>query len=150
MLIIGTKSHGTFIAEVEASEIQKVFDKFARTVSTEPKVGDVFDLGAGHDFRREIKALCRDMLEAQKGFKRSQDTLLNFANMVAEQDDGEELRLAKECLDVANANYDALLAKHSVVLTQLGSLQLLCKNLVQSGGKVEFQMYLDKIKELVS
>lgn len=149
MLIIGNKDCATLIAEITISEIQKVFDNCANGPKLTPKVGDVYDLGAGYNFRSSISDVCRNMTDTYRSFKRAHDTLLKFADMVTEQGDNEELRTCQECLDIANNNYDKLLAKHNEVLVKLGTLQLACKNLIQPCSGSEFQMYLDQIKELL-
>jgi hypothetical protein len=92
--IIGKSGdHGLeFIALVGSSELQKVFDKYYNDKGwQEPKVGDVIDLSAGHDFRNEIRGACESMASAMKKFSSAQQTLLRFAQMVNELPPPEEL-----------------------------------------------------------
>ena len=85
MKIIAEQGNGLFIAIVSRNEIEKLHDEYY-TQPAIPKtiIGSEYDLGAGHDFRNEIKRSCKDMVDATAGFKRAQDAMIKFASMVSE------------------------------------------------------------------
>lgn len=88
MKIIGM-AEGDYIALISHSEIEKVFDKYYGNLG-KLKVGETIDLGAGHDFRGGIKAVCKEMIDANKQFSRAQSDLIKFALMVSGIQEGEE------------------------------------------------------------
>lgn len=83
MKIIGTVETGLYICQVSHTELEKLTNKYYGNL---PKleVGSTMDLGAGYDFRSDIQTACRNVIEANKSFGQTQDTLLKFAAMVAE------------------------------------------------------------------
>ena len=85
MKIIGVQGNGVFIATVTRVEIEKLYDKYYTQHQAMPdtKVGVEYDLSAGHDFRNEIRQVCREMTDAVTQFNRAQGALLRFASMMA-------------------------------------------------------------------
>lgn len=87
MKIIGLSSDRysrEYIAIVTHAEIEKVSDKrYGDTRLKELNVGDVFDLGAGCDFRDRIAEACRSMQTSIATFDSARATLTRFAAMVA-------------------------------------------------------------------
>ena len=85
MKIIAEQGSGMFIATVSRTEIEKLHDKYYGKGSLpQTSIGSEYDLGAGYDFRSEIKQACKDMVDASARFKRAQDAMIKFATMVAE------------------------------------------------------------------
>ena len=87
MRVIGMDGQGNYIATVSHSELEKCADKYYGAM---PKlaVGDTFDLGQGHDFRKQIVETCKAMQDAHKRFEVSSETMRQFAFMVAVIDKG--------------------------------------------------------------
>jgi hypothetical protein len=83
MKVIGKDEQGNYIAVVGHRELQKVCDKYyGREELKELKIGQELNLGDGHDFRAEIQAACKQMVDASEKFGRAQKTLFEFAQMV--------------------------------------------------------------------
>lgn len=90
MKIIGEQGNGVFIATVTRSEIEKLHNKYyGKDALAITRVGSEYDLSAGYDFRSEIKSACKEMADAMKQFKRSQDAMTRFASMIAETTNDE-------------------------------------------------------------
>lgn len=89
MKILATVNSEVYLAEVTHTELEKLTDKYYGKL---PKlgVGLTMDLGAGHDFRAEIKSACRSMVEAQQQFERARNSLLAFAVMVGQLPEPEQ------------------------------------------------------------
>lgn len=83
MKILGVGDSGEFIASVTRKEIEKVFDRYYGKLDLKIETGTVIDLGAGHDFRNDIKCACDTMKEAMKHFDTARATLMAFAIMVS-------------------------------------------------------------------
>lgn len=81
MKIIGIDSDGNYIAVISHHEVEKVVDKYYGKLN-QLKPGQEFNLGAGHDFRSDIRSACSAMVTAGERFERSQSTLFKFAVMV--------------------------------------------------------------------
>lgn len=88
MEIIGKINDGDFIAKVSKTEIEKVFDQYYGKLETKLESGVKIDLGAGHDFREQIKRACKEMIDASNAFKTAQDQMLKFALMVSDLEGG--------------------------------------------------------------
>lgn len=84
MKIIGIAGD-KYIAEVSHTELEKVMDKFYGKLE-KLKAGDDLDIAEGYNFRREIEAACRSMLDAMKAFDHAKSTMTKFALMVSESD----------------------------------------------------------------
>lgn len=82
MKILGIVNSRTYLAEVTHDELEKLTGKYYGKLQ-DLKVGDHLNLGAGHDFRNDIKSACDGMVGAMTNFKRSQETLRRFAEMVS-------------------------------------------------------------------
>lgn len=82
MKVIGKGDRGTYLVEVSHTELEKVADKYYGKLD-ELKVGQEFNLGAGYDFRQDIKSACRQMVDASKSFGTAQSAMVRFAVMVA-------------------------------------------------------------------
>lgn len=85
MKIIGIAGD-KYIAEVSHTEIEKVMDKYYGNLE-KLKAGDDLDIGEGYNFRREIEAACRSMLDAMKAFDHAKSTMTKFALMVSESEE---------------------------------------------------------------
>ena len=85
MKIIAEQGNGMFIATVSRTEIEKLHDRYyGREAIPKTSIGSEYDLGAGYDFRSEIKQACKEMVDASARFKRAQDAMIKFSTMVAE------------------------------------------------------------------
>jgi hypothetical protein len=95
MRVIGMDGQGNYIATVSHTELEKCADKYYGAM---PKlsVGDTFDLGQGHDFRRQIVDTCKAMKDAHKHFEVSTETMKRFAFMVAAKDQRDTIDRAVE------------------------------------------------------
>lgn len=82
MKVIGTGPDGNYICEVTHTELEKLTDKYYGKLD-KLKIGDAMDLGAGYNFRDDIKRACSGMTEAMENFERGKNTLHRFAVMVA-------------------------------------------------------------------
>lgn len=82
MKIIGIDEGGRYICTVEHSELEKVADKYYGHLQ-KLRAGQEFNLGAGYDFRSDIKQACQSMADAERDFDRARGTLHRFASMVA-------------------------------------------------------------------
>ena len=91
MKVIGKtqEDSGDYIAIVSHIELEKLFDKYYGNLPR-MKVGDAVDLGAGYNFRRDIKSVCEKMESATKAFHDAQATMLKFAVMVGQLPDEEK------------------------------------------------------------
>lgn len=90
MKIIAEQGNGMFIATVSRHEIEKLHDKYyAKDAIPKTVIGSEYDLGAGYDFRDEIKQACKDMVAASARFKKAQDAMIKFASMLVEFPNGE-------------------------------------------------------------
>ena len=87
MKILGEVSRDTYIVEIKKTEIEKIFDKYFDKLNYDLKVGSEINLGAGYDFRSDIKRVCQEMITTMKSFENAQTTLHNFAVMVSELSD---------------------------------------------------------------
>ena len=92
MKIIGTTKVGegygaqdAFIAIITVAELQKVADKASYNDKSfvAPKVGDDYDISAGHNFRRELSDAIKAMSEAYTKFSRVAPLAAQFAGVVA-------------------------------------------------------------------
>ena len=91
MKVLGiSDSHSEkYICEVSHDELCKLMSKsiYGNDKLEKLKVGDIMNLGAGYDFLQSIRRVCSEMTEASKAFKVSQDSMLNFAALIAEKSD---------------------------------------------------------------
>jgi hypothetical protein len=91
MKIIGIAEDGyskRFICEITACEIARVFGHYCERVDSckiEMKIGTELDLGAGYNYRNDIRIACQTMCDASKQFHDSQATLLKFSEMIVNQ-----------------------------------------------------------------
>lgn len=93
MKIIGTtkvgESYGSqdaFVAIISVAELQRVAGKASYQNSKEfvpPKVGDDYDIAAGHNFRAELGAAIKSMEEAYTKFSKVAHLAAQFAGVVA-------------------------------------------------------------------
>lgn len=97
MKIIGTTKVGegygaqdAFIAIVTVTELQKVADKAAYHDKSfvAPKVGDDYNIAAGHNFREELSGAIKSMNEAYTKFSRVAPLAAQFAGVVASKEGG--------------------------------------------------------------
>lgn len=81
MIVIGKNDQG-YICQVGHTELEKLTDKYYGNL---PKlnVGDTMDLGAGYNFRSDIKSACDGMTKAVTNFDAARLTMTKFAAMVA-------------------------------------------------------------------
>lgn len=86
MKILAEVCNGHFIAEVSQDEVEKMFHRWYSDPRF-PKlvVGTEIDLGEAYEFKNDIKSACSAMLDASKRFGDAQETMLKFAEMVAER-----------------------------------------------------------------
>ena len=82
MKVIGKGDRDTYLVEVSHTELEKVADKYYGKLP-ELRVGQEFNIGAGYDFRRDIKSACRGMVDASTSFGTARESLMRFAVMVA-------------------------------------------------------------------
>jgi len=81
MEIIGL-SGSDYIAKISHSELEKLNNKYySRENIKKLQIGEKMDLGSGHDFTREIKNVCNEMLNVMQAFDRSKKLLTEFAIM---------------------------------------------------------------------
>jgi len=90
MKIIGNVDSRNYLAVVSHTEIEKSLDLYYGNLKQEVKVGSEFALGAGYDFRGDIKSACGKMVEAVAAFEAAQKTMMKFAVMVSQLNDGEQ------------------------------------------------------------
>ncbi len=95
MKIIGTTKVGegygaqdAFIAIVTVTELQKVADKasYSDKSFVAPKVGDDYDIAAGHNFRGELTTAMKAKSEAYTKFSKVAPLAARFAGVVAAKD----------------------------------------------------------------
>ena len=87
MKIIGKGENGEYLCQVSHSEIEKCFDKyFNKDGLTKLEVGQTIDIGAGYNFRNQIKDLCEKVIAADKAYSGSRKTLIDFALMISKQE----------------------------------------------------------------
>jgi hypothetical protein len=88
MKVLGISSANyrkTYIAEVSHEELQKLTDKYyGKSELPELKVGDELNIGAGYDFRGDIREACKKMAEAMQAFNDRRATMSRFAALVAQ------------------------------------------------------------------
>lgn len=83
MKVIAKVNDSIYLAEVSHTELEKVTDKYYGNMKR-LEVGATMNLGAGHDFRNEIKSACKQMTDAVKQFERAQKSLFAFAIMAGQ------------------------------------------------------------------
>lgn len=83
MKVIAKVNGDTYLAEVSHTELEKLTDKYYGNMKR-LEVGDTMNLGAGHDFRDQIKSACKQMTDAVTQFERAQKTLFAFAIMAGQ------------------------------------------------------------------
>ena len=92
MKIIGTTKVGegygaqdAFIAIITVAELQKVADKasYSDKSFAVPKVGDDYDIAAGHNFRGELSGAIKAMSDAYTKFSRVAPLAARFVGVVA-------------------------------------------------------------------
>lgn len=81
MKVIGIGANGSYLCEVRHDELEKLTDKYYGKLE-KLRIGDQLNLGAGHDFRSDIKQACKSMADAEQDFDRARSTLHKFASMV--------------------------------------------------------------------
>lgn len=81
MIIIGTNAQG-YICQVGHTELEKLVDKYYGNLP-KLKVGDTMDLGAGYNFRSDIRSACQGMTTAATNFESARLAMTKFAIMVA-------------------------------------------------------------------
>jgi len=84
MKIIGKGENGEYLCQVSHSEIEKCFDKYYNKLE-QLKVGETIDIGAGYNFRNQIKDLCDKVVSADRAYSESRKTLIDFALMISKQ-----------------------------------------------------------------
>lgn len=82
MKVIGIDANGNYIAVVAHDELEKLTEKYYGKLD-KLRPGAEMNLGAGYDFRSDIKAACKGMVDADQNFSRAKKTLHRFAVMVA-------------------------------------------------------------------
>lgn len=92
MIVIGTNDQG-YICQVGHTELEKLTDKYYGNLP-KLKVGDAMDLGAGYNFRSDIKSACDGMTTAVKNFDAARMTMTKFAVMVSKLPDDEQEKQA--------------------------------------------------------
>ena len=92
MIVIGMNDQG-YICQVSHAELEKLADKYYGNLP-KLKVGDTMDLGAGHNFRRDIKDACDGMTRAVTNFNVARKAMTKFAIMVATLPDDEQEKQA--------------------------------------------------------
>jgi hypothetical protein len=80
MKIIGMQGE-QYIAVISHTEMEKLTDNYYGKLP-KLKVGDDFDLGAGYDFRSDIRNACSSAVDAMKRYESAQGSLFKFAMMV--------------------------------------------------------------------
>lgn len=89
MKVIGKVNSNVYLCEVTHTELEKLTDKYYGKLS-ELRVGEELNLGAGYDFRKDIREACDRMTDAHKAFSQSSNTMRKFALMVAKQADSDD------------------------------------------------------------
>ena len=89
MKVLGTGPDGTYFVSVSHTELEKLCDKYYNKLKR-LEIGDDFDLGAGYNYREDIKRVCQEMMDSMKAFERARETLTKFAHMVAETETRHE------------------------------------------------------------
>lgn len=87
MKVIAKNADG-YICQVSHTELEKLTDKYYGKLDRLSE-GAEMNLGAGYDFRDDIRRACTDMVGATKQFECSQKSMLAFALMVSQIKDGE-------------------------------------------------------------
>jgi len=90
MIVIGTNDQG-YICQVGHTELEKLVDKYYGNL-LKLRVGDTMDLGAGYNFRSDIKSACDGMTKAASNFESARLTMTKFAVMVATLPNAEEAK----------------------------------------------------------
>lgn len=85
MKIIGKGENGEYLCQVSHTEIEKCFDKYYGNME-QLKVGQTIDIGAGYNFRNQIKDLCEKVIAADRAYSDSRKTLIDFALMISKQE----------------------------------------------------------------
>lgn len=83
MKVLGNGKGDTYLCEISHGELEKLTDQYYGKMKP-LKIGDEMDLGAGYDFRADIRDVCRQMTNAETSFARAQNTLRRFAMMVTQ------------------------------------------------------------------
>lgn len=65
--------------------IERCFDKYYNKLE-QLKVGETIDIGAGYNFRNQIKELCEKVIAADRAYSDSRKTLIDFAIMISKQE----------------------------------------------------------------
>ena len=86
MKVLGLVNHDVYLVQVSHTELEKVFDKYYGKLD-KLRVGNELDLGAGYNFRDDIKHACGEMRDAMKAFDSKRLSLLRFAELVGELPD---------------------------------------------------------------
>lgn len=95
MKVIGISSEGyskSYVAIVTHDELRRLMDKAGyqrRNELAELKVGDVFDLGQGHNFRDQIVDATQKMAEAYERFAKVAPIAAEFAGIVAAKQEAQ-------------------------------------------------------------
>lgn len=89
MIVIAKKADG-YICQVSHAELEKLTDNYYGKLKRLDE-GSEMNLGAGYDFRADIKRACTDMVDASKSFERSQKSMMSFALMVSQIDTHSEV-----------------------------------------------------------
>ena len=67
MRVIGKVDHHKYICEISHSEIEKYLDRYYNHDNLSPlQVGQVFDLGKGHDWAKSIQPAMRSLQDLIK------------------------------------------------------------------------------------
>lgn len=83
MKVIAKVNDSTYLAEVSHTELEKLTDKYYGNMKR-LEVGSTMNLGAGHDFRDQIRSACKQMTDAVTQFQRAKQSLFAFAIMVGQ------------------------------------------------------------------
>jgi hypothetical protein len=94
MKIIG-KTYDKLICEIDENEIARVFDAYSpgyfseKSINISLKIGSCVDLSAGYQFRNDISNICKGMIETNKLFARTQESLLKFAELAIKPEEAK-------------------------------------------------------------
>lgn len=87
MKVLAKANDSTYICEVSHSEVEKFLNKYYGDLG-KLSVGDVVNLGQGHDFAGRIEQACKNMAEAMKSFDAARKVMTDYAVVIAKGAEG--------------------------------------------------------------
>ena len=78
-----------YIVEISTTELRKLANLHYKNEFTALKVGEDYPISSGYDFRADITAVCEQMVGSMLAFEKAKNTLLQFALMVSENNEGD-------------------------------------------------------------